>query len=153
METNMSEALSRIEADIISAMKSGNKTRLDILRMLVNRIKMTAKNDKNRAVVDGDIITAALKTVKEANETRDIYLTRNVDTSAQDDEIAIVSEYLPKQMDEGELQGLIDQIVANVGSSVKGKALMGPIMKELNGKYKGQFDPKLANAIVSKIIV
>lgn len=149
----MSEALRRIEGDVITAMKSGDRTRLDILRVFVNRVKMTAKNDGNRDVRDEDVVTAGLKIVKEANETRDIYVARNVATVAQDTEIAVVSEYLPKQMSEDELRTLVANIVSNLreqGNTATGKALMGPIMKTLNGSYKGQFDQRAANQIVGE---
>ncbi len=149
----MSEALRRIEGDVITAMKSGDRTRLDILRVFVNRVKMTAKNDGNRDVRDEDVVTAGLKIVKEANETRDIYVSRNVATVAQDTEIAVVSEYLPKQMSEDELRTLVGNIVSNLreqGNTATGKALMGPIMKTLNGSYKGQFDQRAANQIVGE---
>lgn len=150
----MSEALLQIEKDVITAMKSGNRTRLDILRVFVNRVKMTAKNDGNRSVRDEDVITAGLKVIKEANETRDIYLTRNVSTVLQDNEIAVVSEYLPKQMSEDELRTLVNQIVADIraqGNAATGKALMGPIMKTLNSTYKGQFDQRSASQIVGEV--
>lgn len=147
----MSEALKRIQADVVTAMKAKNRTRVDILRQFVNKVQMVAKNDPKgpREVTDEDVITAGLKTVKEANETRDIYVGKGVDTSAQDTEIAIVSEYLPQQMDETALRALIAKLSAN---APEGKSAKGYYMKELNGSYKGQFDNKLAQAILSEVV-
>lgn len=145
----MSDALRKLESDVIVAMKAGDRTRLDVLRMLVNKVKMTAKNDKNRTVVDEDVITAGLKTIKEANETRDIYVSRGVDTTVQDTEIAIVSEYLPQQMDEAGLRKLINELSAN---APEGKSARGYYMKELNGRYKGQFDNRVAQTIIAEMV-
>lgn len=145
----MSEALKRLEGDVVAAMKGGDKPRLEILRMLVNKVKMTAKNDGNREPTDADVITAGLKTVKEANETRDILVSRGVDTSAQDTEIAIVSEYLPRQMSEDELRALIGKLAVN---APEGKAARGYFMKELNGSYKGQFDNRIAQQIIGELV-
>ncbi len=144
----MSDALKKLETDIITAMKGGDRTRLDVLRMFVNRVKMTAKNDGNRAVTDADVLTAGLKTVKEANETRDIYVGRGVETVAQDTEISIVSEYLPRQMAEDDLRAVISGLK---DIAPDGKAAKGFIMKELNGQHRGTFDPRMANQIVGEL--
>lgn len=145
----MSEALKRIESDVVAAMKAGDKTRVTVLRAFVNKAKMAAKNDGNREPTDADVLTAGLKTVKEANETRDIYVEKGIDYSQQDTEIAIVSEYLPKQMTEAELRSLIDKLSEN---APEGKAARGYYMKELNGSYKGQFDNRVAQQIIGEIV-
>ncbi len=146
----MSEALKSLERDVITAMKAGDRTKLDVLRMLVSKVKMIAKSDKNRDVQDGDILTAALKMVKETNETRTILIDRGRDTSVEDAEIAIVSQYLPRQMDEAELRARIVEIVASAPTT--GKAVRGHLMKILNTEHKGQFDPSVANTIAGELI-
>jgi uncharacterized protein YqeY len=148
MEQNMSDALRTLERDVITAMKAGDRTRLDILRMFVNKAKMTAKNDGNRPPEDRDVLTAGLKMVKEANETRDLLLSNGREVSVQDNEITVVSEYLPKQMSEGELRSLLEGLK---DQAPEGKGARGFFMKVLNTDYKGQFDPRAANAIVEEI--
>jgi uncharacterized protein YqeY len=156
----MSEALKRVQADVIASMKAKDRTRVDILRQFVNKVQMVAKNDPKgpRDVTDEDVITAGLKTVKEANET----LTMKVPTTetiamsmddprraALETEIAVVSEYLPKQMDETALRALITKLSAD---APEGKSAKGYYMKELNGSYKGQFDNKMAQAILAEVV-
>lgn len=145
----MSEALKRVQADVIVAMKAKDRTRVDVLRQFVNKIQMVAKNDGNREVADADVITAGLKTVKEANETRDIYVEKGISTELQDTEIAIVSEYLPKQMDEPSLRALIKLLAP---MAPKGKSAKGYYMKELNSEFKGEFDNKMAQTIIDEIV-
>lgn len=145
----MSDQLKRLESDVVAAMKAGERTRLDILRMFVNKAKMTAKNDGNRMAEDRDVLTAGLKMVKEANETRDLLIANGRGVEIQDNEIAVVSEYLPKQMTEAELRNLL---VGLKSQAPEGKAARGFYMKELNANYKGQFDPRAANEIVAEMV-
>ena len=145
----MSEALKKLQSDVVAAMKAGDRTRLDVLRQFVNRVKMTAKNDKNREPRDEDVVTAGLKIVKEANETREIYLTKGVSTELQDSEIRIVSEYLPQKMDTDKLRSILNNLMA---SAPEGKAAKGYLMKNLNTDYRGQYDPQDANAIVAELV-
>lgn len=145
----MSEALKRLEGDVVTAMKAGDKNRVGILRMFVNKAKMAAKNDGNREPTDGDVLTAGLKTVKEANETRDIYITKGIDTSVQDEEISIVSEYLPQQMTEAQLRELLNKMSVN---APEGKSARGYYMKALNGSHKGHFDNRLAQQIIGEMV-
>jgi uncharacterized protein YqeY len=156
----MSEALKRVQGDVITAMKAKDRTRVDILRQFVNKVQMVAKNDPKgpRDVTDEDVITAGLKTVKEANETLTMKVP-NTDTiaMAMDDprretlntEIAIVSEYLPRKMDEAELRALITRLSAN---APEGKSAKGYYMKELNGSHKGEFDNQMAQSIIGELV-
>ncbi len=148
----MSEALKRLEGDVVAAMKAGDRNRLTVLRMFVNKVKLAAKDDRkspNRAVTDEDVISAGLKTVKEVKETRAILVERGVDISAQDAELAIISEYLPRQMDESDLRELLTGLSAN---APEGKAARGFYNKELNANYRGQFDNELAQKIIAEMV-
>ncbi len=143
----------RIENDVKEAMKAKDAVRLTVLRGLLNRIKMIAKNDGNRDVTEDDVLSGIQKAIKEVNETRDIYLGRGVDTSEQDAEIAILTGYLPAQMSETDLEATITTIITGLGDSApKGKALLGPIMKTLKEKHAGQYNPQLASKIAGRIV-
>lgn len=145
----MSEQLKTLEADVVTALKGGDSARVNILRQYVNRVKMAAKNDKNREPTDADVLAAGLKIVKEANETRAIYVERNVSTDDQDYEIEVVSAYLPKQMTSAELRELIVTLLVD---APEGKAARGHVMKTLNGQYRGQFDNTLAQQYLGELI-
>lgn len=130
------------------ALKNGESNRVMILRGLVNRIKMLAKNDRNREVTEQDIMTSIQKAIKEVNETRDIYVSRNVPTDAQDAELAILNEFLPKQMSDTELEAVIANIVTEVKQTHEGK-LIGPVMNLLKMRHQGSYDPKMASQMVN----
>ena len=149
----MSQALTKIEHDVKVALKARESARVLTLRGLVSRIKLAAKNDKDRAPRDDDVITAIQKSIKELNETRDIYVSRSVSTAEQDAELAILAEYLPTQMSAEVLEQTIREIIQDQPTDgPSGKALMGPVMKILRERYSGEFDPKAASTIASRLI-
>ena len=64
----------------------------------------------------------------------------------KNDEIKIISEYMPSQMDDKKMESLIDEVIANTESrSIKD---MGKIMSFLKEKYSGQIDFGKASAII-----
>jgi len=60
-------------------------------------------------------------------------------------EVSILETYLPKQLTEEQLSGLISALVYNNNYTIKD---MGKIMAELKSKYSGQYDGKLASTII-----
>jgi len=144
----MSEKLTILNKEKIAAMKSGDRTRKDILVLIINEVNNIAKNDTknpNRAVVDDDVITALNRTIKKARETRDILVKQNVDTSVPDNEIAVAQSFLPQQMGEDEIRA---KIVAIVGGETLTKQQRGLVMKTFNTDHKGEFDSALLNKTV-----
>jgi len=61
------------------------------------------------------------------------------------EELVVLEEHLPKQLDEAELRAAIGTIVADVGATS-----IGPIMKELASRYPGRYDGKLASRIAQE---
>ncbi len=146
----MSNIISDLEEKIKAAMKSGDKNRLKSLRSLMSKVKMLAKNDKNREPTDEDVVNAAIKMVKENNETKSFLVERDRDTSEQDNEIAVVSEFLPKQLSYEELTSEINKVIIANDGRLDSKSGKGVIMKHLNQHFRGQFDNKVAQEIIAK---
>lgn len=140
----------KINEDLKSAMKSGNKVRLETLRMLRAQILEFEKSGLNREMTEDDSMKILLSAVKKRKESVEVYekAGRNELAEKELKEIEIIQEYLPKQMSREEAEGIIAKIIADVaGTSSKdiGK-VMPPIMKELKGKLDG----KIINEIVKQ---
>ncbi len=135
-----------IEKAKIEAQKSGDRTRLDALRLLINEVKGVAKSDGNREATADDVITAANRMVKKGKETLSYYLDGDERRNVVLTEIGVFSEFLPQQMDQTALERLIEEFMSG---APEGKAARGYVMKELNGRYRGQFDPRAANDILA----
>lgn len=131
-------------------MKSGDKIRLETLRMLRAQILEFEKSGLNREMTDDDSMKILLSAVKKRKESVEVYekAGRSELAEKEQKEIEIIQEYLPKQMSKEEAEIIIAKIIADVAATSPkdiGK-VMPPIMKELKGKIEG----KIINEIVKQ---
>lgn len=135
---NLSE---RISQDITRAMKAGDRPRLETLRTLRAAILEFEKEKAGNVLSEDDalrILTAAAKKRREAIEQY-----RNAGredlASAEEQELAIIGEYLPQQLTEEEIEQAVKQLIADTGASdIKDIGrVMGPLMKQLKGRADG----------------
>ena len=140
-----------IANDLISAMKSGEKEKLLILRMVKSAIK-NAEIEKGALLTD-DEVSAVLRTfAKRAKDSIEQFSQGGRDELAEKEKVqlAIIEEYLPKQLGEDDLRGMIKDAIQEQGAS--GMKDMGKVMKALMVKAKGQVDGKVANNIVKEML-
>ena len=145
----MSARLAALQADIDTARRSADRTRLTILTSLLAKVQRVAKDDGNRAVTDDDVIQGVSRYRKEVEETKDILSKAGRDVSHQDMELAAVSTYLPQQLTDAELDAEIEKALDGIA---RDKKAIGAIMKHLNGGFRGRFDPKAANARITALL-
>src|SRR4051812_2711166 len=92
----------RVQSEMISAMKGGNKARTQVVRMLLSEIKRKESDDP--AAKPEDAVAAYAKTLRKA--MADMEKHGRADHVAQlKDELVIVDEFLPKQVDDAALAG------------------------------------------------
>ncbi|HEX3128742.1 MAG TPA: GatB/YqeY domain-containing protein, partial [Thermoanaerobaculia bacterium] len=129
----------RIEADVKSAMKAGDKERLGTLRMLLTEIK----NERIRRGSDVDeagFVALVRKGIKQREDSISQYRAGNREELAakEEAEAKMLAEYLPAQVDEGQIRAAIESLVAERGLS--GPAAIGPIMKEMLARFGSSAD-------------
>lgn len=134
--------LEKLTEDIKTAMKAAQAARLSTLRMM----KSAAKNKEielMHALSEGDFITILSTMVKQRQEAIAQYnkAGQGDRAAAEQAELGIIREYLPKPLGEGELKGLVAAAVSKVGA--KGPKDMGTVMKELKEATTGRVDGKL----------
>ncbi len=135
----MSDLKTRVLEDVKTAMKSGDKLRLSVLRMLTAEMK-------NREVVDSveltdAVVSAAIeKMIKQRRDSEKQYTDggRPELAAKEADEIKILMVYLPEQLTDDELVALVKQAVAETGA-VGGKD-MGKVMAWIKPKAQGKAD-------------
>ena len=134
------------------AMKSGDKARLSTIRLMQSAIKdkdIASRTDgRNEGIPDSEILELFSKMVKQRRESADLYQKGDRPDLVEKEqaEIAVLEEFMPKQMDEAETKAAIEAIVAEVGAtSVKD---MGKVMGALKAKYAGKMDFAKAGAAV-----
>jgi len=134
------------------AMKARDQKRLGCLRLVQANIKdkdIASRTEESREGISDDEILALFgKLIKSREDSIALYEKggRPELAAAERDEIAIIREFMPKQMDEAEAKAAIAAVVSEVGAtSVKD---MGKVMAALKQRYAGQMDFGKASAAV-----
>ncbi len=132
----------QVSEDIKKAMKSGEKLKLETLRTVrAHMIEMT-KRGTGTVLTPEEEISALLAAAKKRKEAIEIYRQAGREdlASQEEQELAIINGYLPKQMSKEEAESIIAGIISQSGASTLkdiGK-VMAPVMKELKGKIDGK---------------
>lgn len=141
----------RIEADVKTAMKAGEKERLGTLRLLLTELK----NERIRRGDDVDeagFVSLVRKAIKQREESAGQYRTggRAELAAKEDSEAKILAAYLPAQVDEEQIRAAIQTLVVERGLS--GPAAIGPVMKEMLGRFGSSADGAAINRIAREIL-
>jgi uncharacterized protein len=133
----------RITKEINDAMKSGDKLRVSVLRMVLADIINIEKTGKDFKHID--IIRGYAKKLKKAiEEYKRLHLQDKI--VSFNEELKIVEEFLPKQMSDEELKKVVIELL---DSEKPGD--MGTAMKLVMGKYKEVADGKKVQALVKEV--
>ncbi|MGA7937674.1 MAG: GatB/YqeY domain-containing protein [Kovacikia sp.] len=135
----------RITEDIKTAMKARDKVRLETVRSIKKAVlekEVSVRPSGQETLTEAQEVEILVQLAKQRRDSIAQYQqagrTDLVDQESQ--ELAILEEYLPKQLSEAEVKQAIDEIIAQVGAnSAKdmGK-VMGPAMQQLKGKVDGK---------------
>lgn len=146
-----------INAAVKDAMKSGDRKRLSTLRLMTAAIKdkdINSRTDGHDSLPtpDTSLVELFAKMVKQRHESIAIYLQGGRPELAQNeqDEIAVIQSYMPKQLSDEEAKAAVAVVIKAVGAAnVKD---MGKVMAELKAKYAGQMDMAKAGAVVKALL-
>jgi uncharacterized protein YqeY len=141
----------KIASDFNSALKSGDKVRVAILRMVKSAIK-NREIEKGESLGDDEIEGVFRSFVKRAKESIEQFSAagRTDLVEKEKSELAIIQEYLPRQLSEDETREIIRSVIAETGAA--GPRDMGKVMKAVMAKGKGQIDGKLANTLLKEML-
>ena len=129
----------QITEDIKKAMFAKDKERLDALRYFKSML-IENKTSTKAASPEMDVL---IKHVKKLRDSLENFPPENEIRKKTEREIVILSDYMPKQLDEATVKSYISDIIAATPG-----VNAGLVMKELSPKIKGQFDSKIANELV-----
>ena len=129
----------RITDDMKAAMRSGEKERLGVIRMITSAIKQR-EVDERITLEDAQVLSVLEKMIKQRKESVEQFKAGNrqdlVDKEAA--EIALLQGYMPSQLSGAEIDALINEAVAASGaSSIKD---MGKVMAIIKAKAQGRAD-------------
>ena len=140
-----------INKALTEAMKAKNERTVSTLRMVNSTLKnadIEARGGGKPALGDAEVLSVLQKMIKQRQESLELYQKGGrADLVAQEqEEIAIISAYLPQQMSEPEMKAAIEAAVKETGAA--GMKDMGKVIGILRGKYAGQMDMAKASAMV-----
>lgn len=137
----------KINADLKTAMKAGDKQRVGTLR-LINAAIQSAEIEAKKELDDAAVLAVMTKMVKQRRDSIAQYTSggRPELAATEQAEIDVIEAYLPKQMDDAAVSAAIAEAIKETGAASPKD--MGKVMGVLKAKFAGQMDFQKASAAV-----
>lgn len=141
----------RIQADVTAAMRSGDALRRDVLRMTQSAVYAVEKRAQ-REPTDEEVTTVLGREVKTRRESVEAFRSGGREDLAvkEEAEIAILSEYLPEQLDDAAIAALVAEAVSATGASSARD--LGKVMGWLSPKTRGRADGRRVSELVAQAL-
>ena len=141
----------QIQNDMYNAMKSGNREDTNTLRTTLSKLKDKVI-EKRQDLSKEEEVKILQTLVKQRKESIVLYEKggRNELAEAEQKELEIINNYLPKMMDESDIKSIVKTVIDEVGAT--SMADMGKIMPEVMKRGKGLIDGKSAQKFVQELI-
>jgi uncharacterized protein YqeY len=146
----------QLNAALKEAMKARDARRVSTLRMVLASVKdrdIAARTETSReGVSDDELLSLLAKMIKQRDDSITAFVVGNRPdlADAEREEIAVIREFMPKQMSAEEMQSAVASAIAETGaSSMKD---MGKVMAALKAGYAGQMDFAQASAAVKSLL-
>lgn len=138
----------RIQAEITTAMRSGDALRRDTLRMAENAIYNAEKRDR-RTYSDDEVAAILAREVKTRRESIEAFrgAAREDLAGKEEAEVAILAAFMPEQLSEAEIGSLVDEAIAATGAA--GPRDMGKVMGWLAPRTRGRADGRAVSQAAS----
>jgi uncharacterized protein YqeY len=142
-----------IENGIKDAMRAKDADRLRALRAIKSMILLEETSGSSADGLSADAeMKILMKAAKQRRDSLEVYVSQNRPDLAEKEqaELAIIEEFLPKQLSDAELTAKITEIIAAVGA--KSPADMGKVMGAASKQLAGLADGKAISAKVSELL-
>ena len=142
----MATLTERLESDYKTAMKAGERLRVDTLRLVKAGMQRVAIEKRKTSLDDQEVLQVLAQQAKQRRETIDsAKQTSRQDVEAQaTQELEILNAYLPQPLSEDAVKRLIEDAIQTVGLN------QGSIMKHVMGKSAGAADGKIVSRLVAE---
>tara|TARA_Y100000588_G_C13533680_1_gene618923 strand:- start:95 stop:556 length:462 start_codon:yes stop_codon:yes gene_type:complete len=147
---------SKIESDYQNSLKSKDKGKISTYRLILASIKdldiANRSGPKKKETDDNDVKQLLKKMIKQRSESIEIYKKNNREDllKVEENEVSILSNYLPKQLSDEETKNVCLEVVKKINAqSIKD---MGKVMGELKKNYSDNLDFSKAGAILKEVL-
>jgi uncharacterized protein len=149
----MSDLKDRLRTDLTTAMKARDELRSSTLRMVLTAITNAEVAGKEaRELSDDDVITVLSSESKKRREAAQAFADAGRAEQADKEraEAGVIAEYLPAQLSEEEIAGLVTAAIEQLGVASEGMKAMGRVMGALQPQVKGRADGGAVSAEVRR---
>ena len=139
----MSELKDRMRTDLTTAIKSRDALRSSTLRMVLTAITNAEVSGKeSRELTDDDIIGVLSTEAKKRREAAEAFAEADRAELADKEraEAVVIADYLPEQLSDAEVVGLVASTIASLDVAGEGMKAMGRVMGALQPQVKGRAD-------------
>jgi uncharacterized protein YqeY len=147
----------RITEQLKAAMKEGDKVRLGVLRMVRSRlqekeVERRAKEGRDYKLTEEEMVQVVASYAKQRRDSIDSYRQGGREDLAEREEaeLALLQEYLPKQLSPEEIRSIVQEAIAECNASSPRD--MGAVMQRVMPRVKGAADGKAVNQIVRELL-
>ncbi|MFE3827677.1 GatB/YqeY domain-containing protein [Streptomyces sp. NPDC059092] len=150
----MTSLKSRLKEDLTAAIRARDELRSATLRLTLTAItKEEVSGTSARELSDDDVLKVIAKEAKKRREAAEAFAQGGRDEQAEREkaEGALLDTYLPKQLTDEELAGIVSQAVAEAkAAGAEGPRAMGAVMKIVNPKVAGLAEGGRVAALVKR---
>ena len=139
----------KIQNDMYTAMKAGEKESTNTLRITLAKLK-DKQIEKRDDITEEEVIKIIQTLVKQRKESIELYVQggRNELADMEKNEIALLKKYLPQMISENDIKNIVETVINEVGATSMSD--MGKIMPEVMKRGKGLIDGRIAQKFVQE---
>lgn len=143
------DLLEQLKKDMITAMKSKDKDKLTVIRMVKAALDKE-RIDKKIELNDEVLIDVVNKQIKMRNDSIEEFkkANRNDLVESVSKEVEVLMNYLPEQLTLEEVENIIKEAITSINATSRKD--MGSVMKEVTPKVKGRFDMKKVSEMIKE---
>jgi len=138
----------KLNDDLKGAMKSGQKDRLEVLRFVLSGVNSAKKEKEAKTpgmeLTDDEVIAILQKEAKRRKEAVELFKQGKRDdlVAKEEADLAVIYEYLPKELSRGEIEKIVDDVKA------AGASDFNSVMRETMKLVKGRADGKAVGEVI-----
>ena len=140
--------IEHVRSELQQAMKSGDRVRLDALRLLYSALQRAEKDRPAGEFTDQDALAVLRRERKQRVEAAEAYRAAGQEerAAAEEADIPVIDAYLPAAMSDAELEALVEAAIAETGATTVRD--MGRVMGVVTQRGEGRADGRTASALV-----
>lgn len=150
------ELKAQLHEDLTISIKARDQLKSATLRMVLTAITNEEVAGKEvKVLTDEEVLTVLAREAKKRRESATAYTEAHRPELAEreNSELEVISQYLPTQLNEAELEAIVTSAVAQIaGSGATGGAAMGAVMKVVQPQVKGRADGGVVAGLVKKAL-